>query len=212
MKCALSEPARKIQTLVWGGLILVALVILAVFLFAPPPAKPLPVYGDVPDFSLSDENGRIISRADWRGQICVADLIFTRCAGQCLLMAATLNQLPAALPPRPSVRLVSLTSDPAFDTPSVLKKYGERFGAREGVWTFLTGPKEKMRQLAMDGLKLNMVDKEPSEQETPVDLVIHSTKLVLIDQRGRIRGYFDGRTPDCIPPILAAIQNLAREK
>jgi protein SCO1/2 len=206
------SPAQKIQSFVWGGLIFGALVILALFLLATPPAKPLPVYGNVPDFSLSDENGRIVSLADWRGQICVADLIFTRCAGQCLLMAATLKQLQAALPPRPSVRLVSLTSDPAFDTPSVLKKYGERFGARDGVWTFLTGPKEKMRQLAMDGLKLSMVDKKPSEQETPVDLVIHSTKLVLIDQRGRIRGYYDGETADCIPPLLAAIQNLAHEK
>jgi protein SCO1/2 len=205
-------PAQKIQSIVWGGLILILLGIGAAFILVPPPAKPLPVYGVVPDFSLSDQDGRMVSLADWRGQIHVADLIFTRCAGECLLMAATFQKLQTVLPASPSVRLVSLTSDPAYDTPAILKKYGDRFGARAGVWTFLTGPKEQMRRLAMDGLKLAMMDKKPSEQDTPVDLVIHSAKLVLIDRNGRIRGYFDGETADSIPPLLAALQTLAREK
>ena len=204
-------PAKKIQTLVWGGLILILLGITAAFLLVPAP-KPLPIYGSVPDFSLSNQDGRTMSLADWQGQIRVADLIFTRCAGQCLLLDATYQKLQSVLPATPPVHLVSLTSDPAYDTPAILKKYGERFGARPGTWTFLTGPKEQMRRLAMDGLKLAMVDKKPSEQETPVDLVVHSTKLVLIDQRGRIRGYFDGESTDCIPPLLEAIQSLAREK
>ena len=68
-----------------------------------------------------------------------------------------------------------------------------------------------MRHLAMDQLKLSMVDKPPAERETPVDLMIHSTRFVLLDQRGRIRGYFDGETSGCIPAILAAIQILKSE-
>ena len=132
-------------------------------------------------------------------------------AGMHPVVSATMAQLQAALPASPPVRLVSLTSDPAYDTPAVLKKYGERFGARPGTWTFLTGPKEMLRHLAMDELKLSMSDKPPAERETPVDLVIHSTRLVLLDRQGRIRGYFDGETTGCIPAILAAIQNLKRE-
>jgi protein SCO1/2 len=122
-----------------------------------------------------------------------------------------MKQLQESLPAGPAVRLVSLTSDPDYDTPSVLKNYGEKFGARPGVWTFLTGPKETMRSLAMDQLKLSMVDKPPSERETPVDLVIHSTRLVLLDQQERIRGYFDGETTACLPAILAAIHHLKKE-
>jgi len=173
--------------------------------------KPLPVYGAVTNFSLSDQDGHMVSQADWRGQICVVDLIFTRCAGPCPIVSANMSRLQAALPATPAVRLVSLTGDPAYDTPAELKKYGERFGARPGVWTFLTGSKEMMRHLVMDQLKLSLVDKPPAERETPVDLLIHSTRLVLLDQQGRIRAYFDGETPGCIPAILAAIQILKNE-
>jgi protein SCO1/2 len=154
----------------------------------------------------------MVSQADWRGQIFVVDLIFTRCLGPCPVVSATMSQLQAALPASPPVRLVSLTSDPAYDTPEVLKKYGERFGARPGVWAFLTGPKEMVRHLAMEELKLSMSDKPPAERATPVDLVIHSTRLVLLDPQGRIRGYFDGETTACIPAILAAIRQLNGEK
>jgi protein SCO1/2 len=202
---------HQIPRLVWGGLLVIALGVAGAFFMAPTLAKPLPVYGTVPDFSLSDQDGRMVSPADWRGKICVVDLIFTRCAGQCLLMEATLQKLQAALPGSPPVRLVSLTSDPDYDTPAVLKKYGGRWDAREGVWTFLTGPKKEVRRLAVEGLKLGMTDKAPAERDSPTDLVVHSTKLVLIDPRGRVRGYYDGETGDCIPPLLAAIQSLGRE-
>jgi protein SCO1/2 len=200
------------RTVVWVGLTLIALAIVAAWLVSAPPAKPPPVYGAVTNFSLSDQDGRMVSQADLRGQICVVDLVFTRCQGPCPIVSATMARLQAELPASPRVRLVSLTSDPDYDTPAVLKKYGENFGARPGVWTFLTGPKETMRHLAMDELKLSMVDKPPAERETPVDLVIHSTRLVLLDQQGRIRGYFDGETTGCIPPILAAVQSLNREQ
>ena len=199
---------RKAVLLVWGGLILIILAVVVPPLVSTRTVKPLPVYGAVTDFSLSDQDGRMVCQADWRGQIRVVDLIFTRCAGPCPIVSATMARLQEALPASPPVRLVTLTSDPAFDTPAVLKKYGERFGARPGVWTFLTGPREMMRHLAMDELMLSMMDKKPAERETPVDLVIHSTRLVLLDQRGRIRGYFDGETTASIPAILAAIHQL----
>jgi len=207
----MQPPSHKIHSLVWAGLGLMALAIVAASLVSAPPAKALPVYGAVTNFSLSDQDGRMVSQADLRGQICVVDLIFTRCQGPCPIVSATMARLQAALPADPRVRLVSLTSDPAYDTPAVLKNYGEKFGARPGVWTFLTGPKEMMRHLAMDELMLSMVDKPPAEQETPVDLVIHSTRLVLLDKQGRIRGYFDGETTGCIPSILDAIEKLNRE-
>jgi protein SCO1/2 len=207
----MSEPGPTTKRIVWGGLIVIGLALVGARILPPEAVKPPPVYGVVPDFSLSDQDGRMVSLADWRGKICVVDLIFSRCAGQCLIMEATMEKLQAELPDSPPVRLVSLTSDPAYDTPAVLKKYGERWGARDGVWEFLTGPKTAMQQLAIGGLKLGMMDKPPAERETPADLVVHSTKLVLIDQHGRIRGYYDGETPDCIHPLLADIQRLWRE-
>ncbi|MGD0411550.1 MAG: SCO family protein, partial [Verrucomicrobiota bacterium] len=126
----MSQPSLKILLLVWGGLLLIVLAMVVASLVSAPPAKPLPVYGAVTNFSLTDQDGRMGSQADWRGQIFVVDLIFPRCLGPCPVVSATMSQLQAALPASPPVRLVSLTSDPAYDTPEVLKKYGERFGAR----------------------------------------------------------------------------------
>lgn len=206
----MSQPSFKIQLMVWGGLVLIVLGVLVASLVSSPLGKPLPVYGAVTNFSLSNQDGQMVSEADWRGQIRVVNLIYTRCLGPCPVVSATMARLQAALPDNPPVRLDSLTSDPAYDTPAELKKYGEKFGARPGVWTFLTGPKEMLRHLAMDELKLSMVDKPPSDRDTPVDLVIHSTKLVLLDQQERIRGYFDGDTTASIPLILAAVRQLKK--
>jgi protein SCO1 len=205
------SPALKIQIAVWAGLTVIVAGIVAANLLVRAPFKPPIDYGPVPNFSLTDQDGHTVSLADWHGQVHVVDLIFTRCAGQCLLLDATLVKLQAELPTSLSVKLVSLSSDPDYDTPEVMKKYGQRWGARDGVWTFLTGPKTNMQQFVQRGLKLSMVDKPLADQETPVDLVIHSTKLVLVDQHGRIRGYYDGETADCLPPLLADIQSLARE-
>ena len=207
----MSQPSLRILPLIWGGLFLILLAMVAASWISSSQAGPLPVYGAVTNFSLSDQDGRMVTQADWRGHICLVDLIFTRCLGPCPIVSATMAQLQAALPASPPVRLVSLTSDPAYDTPAVLKKYGEKFGARPGIWTFLTGPKEMMRHLAMDELKLSMTDKPPAERETPMDLVIHSTRLVLLDPQGRIRGYFDGETTRSLPAILAAIRQLKQE-
>ena len=110
--------SRSIQFLVWGGLILIALGVAALSLIPAPSGKPLPVYGAVTNFSLSDQDGRMVSQADWRGQIRVVDLIFTRCLGPCPFVSANLARLQAALPASPPVRLVSLTGDPAYDTPA----------------------------------------------------------------------------------------------
>lgn len=186
-------------------------LVIAVAFVAAPPAKPLPVLGSLGDFSLTDQDGRGAGLSDLRGQIWVADLIFTRCAGQCLIMSGHMKQLQTALGADSPAKLVSLTTDPGFDTPPILKKYGDRFSAQDGCWLFLTGPKAAIRKLAVDDLKLTIVEKKPGEQDNANDLFLHSEKFVLVDQQGRIRGYYDGETEDCIPPLVAAIRALSRE-
>jgi cytochrome oxidase Cu insertion factor (SCO1/SenC/PrrC family) len=112
---------------------------------------------------------------------------------------------------------VTLTTDPEFDTPAVLKTYGERFGADPGRWLFLTGPKAEVSRLGVDSLKLAAVEKKPEERETPSDLFIHATLFVLVDKQGRIRGFYE-TTGEGIDPnhvkgqIARAARQLEREK
>ena len=173
-------------------------------------AEPLPVYGAVQDFKLTNQLGRAFALADLRGRIWIADIIFTTCPGPCAKMTRTMKELQAALPA--DVGLVSLTANPAFDTPEVLKKYADRFGANPANWQFLTGLKKELYDLAIDGLKLAVEEIPAEERKSPDDLFIHSTRFVLVDGKGRVRAFFDGDTPGSIPKMLKAVERLSREK
>src|SRR2546421_8587380 len=145
----MNEPGRKIQWLAWGGLTLVIATILLAFLVAqlktrPVGSQPLPVYGQVADFTLTNQNGRAISLADLRGHPWVADIIFTRCPAPCIKMTRQMKQLQDALPPGSQARLISLTTDPPYDTPPILKAFADRFGADPNRWLFLTGAKTQL--------------------------------------------------------------------
>ena len=220
----MSDPHGQVRRIGWpvlGGLVLIGLTVLALLLFVAlksrqAPGQPLPVYGQIADFALTNQQGSAVSLADLRGRVWVADIIFTRCAGPCPKMTRQMKELQDALPPESPVRLVTLTTDPDFDTPPVLKAYADRFGADPTRWMFLTGAKPEIARLAIDSLKLTAVEKNPAERESPQDLFIHSTIFVIADKRGQLRGVFE-TTGEGIDPrvvqtqILAAVRSLERE-
>ncbi len=178
--------------------------------------KPLPVIGQVADFTLTNQDGHAVSLADLRGKVWVADIIFTRCAGPCLKMSRQMKELQQALNIGSQVRLISLTTDPDFDTPQVLKAYGQRFDEDPARWTFLTGTKPQIASLAIKSLKLTAIEKKPEERESPVDLFVHSTIFVLVDKHADLRGVFEttGEGVDAQKveaQILAGVRRLERE-
>jgi protein SCO1/2 len=217
----LENPGRRIPWPLWGGLVLVVVtlamaLLLASRAFQGSRGKPLPVIGPIADFSLTNQNGRAVSLADLRGQVWVADIIFTRCPGPCLKMTKQMKVLQDALPPGSQTKLVTLTTDADFDMPPVLKAYAERFAADPQRWMFLTGTKKDIAKLAIDSLKLTAIEKKPEERESPEDLFVHSTIFVIADKRSQLRGVFE-TTGEGIDPqnvkaqILAAVGRLERE-
>jgi protein SCO1/2 len=210
----MNRPARPIECVVWGGLLLVIVSIVGAFL-APRFGRShpsLPVYGAVPDFSLTNQSGRLVSLADLRGQVWVGDIIFTRCPGLCANMTRQMSELQAALPATEPVKLVSLTVDPEFDTPEVLKRYAERFGASVDRWYFLTGKKLDLYRLATKGLLLALEEVEPEQRKSEDDLFVHSTLFVVVDGQARIRATFEGAEASSRQKILEAIHALLKEK
>jgi len=141
----------------------------------------------------------------------VADIIFTRCPGPCASMTRAMSELQSALPPTQPVKLLSLTADPEFDTPEVLRKYGEKFGATPERWQFLTGKKLDVYRLATKGLLLAVDEVKADERTSPDDLFVHSTRFVVVDKQGRVRGSFDGTEPSSQQKIVETIQTLLRE-
>ncbi len=213
----MNKPARGIKWLVWGALALTIAGIIIAFARtrlqqAAFPDVALPLSYPVSDFTLTNQNGDAVSLKDLRGQVWVADLIFTRCAGPCPRLTAQMSQLQQALPVDPAVKLITLTTDPEYDSPAVLKRYGERFGANAGRWIFLTGAREQIARLAVDGLKLVALEKKPAERQSPEDLFIHSTLLVVVDAQGRLRVTFDSEDAAWKGHVLGAVRKLLHEK
>jgi protein SCO1/2 len=145
----------------------------------------------VSDFQLTNQHGQPFGMRELRGKVWIADIIFTRCPGPCATMSRRMRELQDTLPADWPVALVSLTTDPDYDTPPVLADYARRFGAEPGRWVFLTGAKDEIRRLAVDGLRLAAMEKPAEDREAPNDLWIHSTLFVVVDKQGRLRGVFE---------------------
>ncbi|MFM8470541.1 MAG: SCO family protein [Limisphaerales bacterium] len=185
--------SRSVEWVVWGGIVFVILAIVAAYLRERQraPSAKLPVIAQVAYFTLTNQLDRPVRLADLRGQVWVADIIFTRCPGPCATMTKRMGELQAALPTNAPVRLISLTTDPAHDTPRTLAGYAERFGADANRWQFLTGQKADLVKLAVNSLKLTVLDTEEAKRTSPNDLFIHSTIFVVVDKQGRLRAAFE---------------------
>lgn len=206
----------------WVGVALVAALLALALMLAKlkstrmAQAPELPVISQVATFNLTNQLGQPVTLENLKGRVWVADIIFTSCAGPCPLMTRKMRELQDALPATSAAQLVTLTTDADTDTPAVLLKYAEKFGADAQRWKFLTGDKRVIADLAMDGLKLTAVAKKPEERTDPADLFVHSTILVVVDKQGRLRGSFQtqGEMVDWAGSkrqLLAAIKKLEQE-
>ncbi len=172
------------------------------------PAEPMPVFGRISDFSLTDSSGETITRDDLAGRVWVVDFFFTSCATICPRMTERFVELQAQLGDNPQVTLVSISVDPERDTPERLRRYGEKYGANPVMWWFLTGDMDVIRRLSEDSFHLGLED-APAGGGT--DQVLHSSKFVLLDRKARIRGYYDGLAPGTAEILAADIHRLLRE-
>jgi protein SCO1/2 len=192
----MDDASQKVSRTIWVGLGLVILLMAAAFVLSKVEPKrrakgTLPDIGRIAAFTLTNQAGQTVTLADLRGKVWVADIIFSRCAGPCPRMTRQMASLQAALPPTSTARLVTLTTDPEFDTPEVLAKYAARFNANPDRWQFLTGTKKEIAALAVDSLKLTAVEVQPEERTNTEDLFIHSTIFVVVDKQARLRGSFE---------------------
>jgi protein SCO1 len=208
--------ARSAFRGVWVGLVLIALTLGAIFLAwrvqqIEVESIALPIYSKVADFTLTNQINKVVTMEDLRGKIWIADIIFTRCAGPCPQMTRNMRALQDALGGDGSVMFISLTTDPGFDTPEVLERYGKKFDVDPDEWWLLTGSKVEIARLAVDGLKLTAIQKEAGQQEDPNDLFIHSTLFVVVDQQGRLRAAIEGMEPQAEQKTVEAVRKLQME-
>jgi protein SCO1/2 len=144
----------------------------------------------VPAFELTDQDGAPFGTAQLRGRVWIASFLFTSCGASCPTLAAQLANVSDRLAPfGDRVRIVSLTVDPATDTPERLRAFGERFGADFGRWTFLTGAPDTVREVHQHAFL------QPEATRTELDVapgydVFHGTAVLLFDTQLRCRGIY----------------------
>lgn len=193
-----------------GVLCVVAALIMAAlpFVLAQKPA-PLDRDGPVPAFSLIDRFGEGFSNDALAGKVWVANFMFTTCPSICPVMSRHLGKLQEAMRSaglRDDAAIVSFSVQPEVDTPEVLREYGVLHGAEPGFWHLLTGERSAIWSLSKDGFKLHV-----GQADNPAEPVAHTGKLVLVDQAGVVRGYYDGLTPAVIDELMADIRQLVNE-
>lgn len=179
---------------------------------AGPSRQTLPVIATVGPFAVTNQAGVRVTAEDLRGRPWVINLIFTRCPGPCLQLTRVMNDLEMRLPADMPVGLMSVTSDPEFDTPEVLTAYAGKLGVRTRRWHFVTATRAEIRRLATEQLRLVLVDKPEAERTSPEDLFLHSTLLVVMDAKGDLRAVVEGLEPGAVGRVEAALEQLAREE
>lgn len=157
----------------------------------------------VPDFSLTDQTDKTITLRDLKGKPWIADFIFTNCGGTCPVMTAEMRKLQTTLPA--TIRLVSFTVDPSRDTSKALAAYAAEHGASRDRWLFLTGDKQALYDICFKGFKLPL----DYEGGTPVEPITHSTRFVLVDSDGQIRGYYSGTEEQELSRLAADAKSLS---
>jgi protein SCO1/2 len=166
----------------------------------------LPEISTIQPFTLTNQFGAEIVLSDLKGQPWLADIIFTRCPTVCPHMTQTLAELRKSLPK--TIRYVSLTTDPAHDTPEVMNAFAKAHGSNDGNWHFLTGSKVDLMRLAVDDLKLISVPKEAGKRDNPNDLFVHSSLYILVDAKGRVRKSFEHDATNLLQQIEIALKQL----
>jgi len=172
----------------------------------------LPVLAELPDFRLVDSNGDALGLSDLRGQIWVADFIFTSCPSFCPRLTQQMAVVQEQVRNENGVRLVSFSVDPVTDTPERLRDYGIRHGAAPELWSFVTGSRAAMYALVRDGFKLAVAERTEAQAVDGEGIILHSDRFVLVDRAGRIRGYYHGTDDESVAALIRDATQLARAR
>lgn len=186
----------------WRPRALVAAIALACVVAGCAQRPPPPILGNAPELDLVDRGGRSIGLSDLAGKPWIADFIFTRCPAICPLMTTAMSTIDEKTGGQ-ELHLVSITLDPEHDTAEVLDDFANRYRA-SSRWFFLRGSEERAHALS----RAFALGSSPATAETEI---IHSTRLVLVDQHQRIRGYYDALDEVDIQRLLDDLAVVATE-
>ena len=207
-------------------LILFSVVTISLFYSALKPQKTLPIYNPadvnpelvdstvqykskyhtIADFSFVNQNGDTITQKNYEGKIYVADFFFTTCGSICPKMTTNLEEVQKAVLNNPKVMLLSHTVFPEVDSIPVLKEYAIKHHVVDSKWNLVTGDKKDIYTMARKSylaVKLGRPDQLYD--------MVHTENFVLVDQKRRVRGFYDGTNKEEMKRLLEDIDFLSQE-
>jgi protein SCO1 len=207
-------------------LIVFSIVTISLFYLALQPAKNLPVfnpadvnpelvdstiqykskYHTIADFSFVNQNGKTITQKEYEGKIYVADFFFTTCGSICPKMTTNLEEVQKAILNNPKVMLLSHTVFPETDSVPVLKAYAIKHHVNDSKWNLVTGDKKAIYSMA----RKSYLAVKLGKPEELYDMV-HTENFVLVDQKRRVRGFYDGTDKKEVARLIEDIAFLSEQ-
>lgn len=160
----------------------------------------------ISDFDLINQNGRAVTKEDFEGKIYVADFFFTRCQTICPIMAVNMRDLQEEFKNDPDLKFLSHSVTPVMDSVPVLRAYADKNEAIDGKWEITTGDKRHIYELARKSYFAVLDEGDGGDQD-----FIHTEQFILVDQKGQIRGFYDGTEKEEMQRIIDDISILKKE-
>ncbi|MGM0827341.1 MAG: SCO family protein [Bacillota bacterium] len=163
---------------------------------------------EVKEFSYTNQNNQEVGLNDLKGQVWIADFIFTNCETVCPPMTFNLTKLQEKLKEEgvEDYKIVSFSVDPENDTPDALKEYISNFEADTSKWELLTGYEfDEVKDLAEHSFRSIVADDPKSDQ------MIHGTSFYLVNQKGTVVKTYSGNSDVPYDEIVGDMKTLIDE-
>ncbi|MCH7409106.1 SCO family protein [Belliella sp. DSM 111904] len=162
------------------------------------------VFHKIADFSFINQEGKEVSNSTTAGKVYVADFFFTTCPTICPIMKTQMLRVHEKFKEEDQFMILSHTLDPEHDTPELLKDFAEKIGIEDdNTWQFLSGDQEKIFEIGQTSYLTTAM-----EDSSEPGGILHSGAFVLVDQKGRIRGVYDGTKEDQVNKLMRDIPKL----
>jgi protein SCO1/2 len=164
-----------------------------------------PLNYQIQSFQYKNQDGESVTLKDLKGDIWIANFIFTSCETVCPPMTVHMSELQQRIEAEGlDAKLISFSVDPEIDTPDKIKEFTKSYTISFENWSFLTGYTQKeIEDFAMDSFKT--IVKKPSNN----DQVLHGTSFYLIDQNGVVMKDYSGVESPPYNEMIADIKALS---
>ena len=173
---------------------------------------PLPVYFQVPPFELLNEEGETVTLQDFKGRILLVNFMFTSCQSLCPTLAQKVQVIQKRVRGLGrKVAILTFSVDPEYDRPKVLNQFARKWKANPFIWSFLTGDYDAMEKIVTGGFKMAMGEQVPLPQDPTMVAIAHSERIVLVDGKGQIRGFYRVETREELNKLMIDVGLLVNQ-